>query len=95
VPPGETVEVVPCPVKAGEVMFHHCLTWHGATPNRSPRGRPGFAVHYMPGHTRYEPTRGHLIEHRITVKPGEILQGDYFPVVWQNGLVTPPPKPEE
>jgi hypothetical protein len=49
----------------------------------------------MPGHTRYEPTRGHLIEHRITVKPGEILQGDYFPVVWQNGLVTPPPKPEE
>ncbi len=93
VPQGETVEVVPCPVRAGEVMFHHCLTWHGTPPNRSARGRPGFAVHFMPGHTRYEPTRGHLIEHRITVQPGEILQGEYFPLVWQNGPVTPPPPP--
>lgn len=91
VPAGEVVEVVPCPVRAGEVMFHHCLTWHGTPPNQSERGRPGFAVHFMPGHTRYVPRAGHLIEHRITVQPGEILEGEYFPIVWDHGPVVPPP----
>jgi len=89
VPPGETVEWVPCPVKAGEVMFHHCLTWHGSPPNRSDRGRPAIAVHYMPGWTRYVPSGSHLVEHRVTVKPGEILQGEFFPVVWSCGPVKP------
>jgi len=86
-PPDAKVEPVPCEVKAGEVMFHHCLTWHGSPPNRSEKGRPAIAVHYMPGWTRYEPTGGHLVEHRVTVKPGEILQGDYFPTVWDHGPV--------
>ena len=33
------------------------------------------AVHYMPGWTRYEkePGKNHLVEHHITVKPGEVL----------------------
>lgn len=87
IPPGEVVERVPCEVKAGEVMFHHCLTWHGSPPNRSAKGRPAIAVHYMPGYTRYEPSAGHLVEHRVTVKPGEVLQGEYFPTVWDNGPV--------
>ena len=85
IPPGETITVVPCEVKAGEVMFHHCLTWHGSPPNRSNKGRPAIAVHYMPGWTRYEPGGGHLVEHHITVQPGEILQGDHFPTVWTRG----------
>ena len=85
-PPGETVEIVPCPVKAGGVVFHHCLMWHGAPPNRSERPRPAIAVHYMPGHTRYEPTpKGHLVEHNISVAPGEILTGEHFPTVLENG----------
>lgn len=87
VPEGETVEAVPCPVKAGEVMFHHCLTWHGSPPNQSDRGRPAIAVHYMPGYTRYEPTGSHLVEHRVTVRPGEVLQGEHFPTVWEAGPV--------
>jgi ectoine hydroxylase-related dioxygenase (phytanoyl-CoA dioxygenase family) len=87
VPPGEKVEWVPCEVMAGEVMFHHCLTWHGSPPNASERGRPAIAVHYMPGYTRYEPSGKHLVEHRVTVKPGEILQGEYFPTVWEHGPV--------
>ncbi len=86
-PPGAKVELVPCPVKAGEVMFHHCLTWHGSPPNNSERGRPAIAVHYMPGYTRYEPSGSHLVEHRVTVQPGEILQGEYFPTVWDRGPV--------
>lgn len=87
VPEGEEVRVVPCPVKKGQVMFHHCLTWHGSPPNRSDRGRPAIAVHYMPGYTRYEPNRTHLMEHRVTVAPGEVLQGEFFPTVWDHGPV--------
>ena len=86
-PEGERVEVVPCPVRAGSVMFHHCLTWHGAPPNRSDRNRPAIAVHYMPGHTRYEPTGEHLIGHHIEVAPGELLTGKSFPTVMENGVV--------
>lgn len=86
-PSGAVVECVPCEVKAGEVMFHHCLTWHGSPPNRSERGRPAIAVHYMPGWTRYEPSGGHLLERRVTVKPGEVLVGEYFPTVWDHGPV--------
>lgn len=92
VPDGETVEVVPCPVKAGSVVFHHCRTWHGAPPNRSDTNRPAIAVHYMPGWTRYapEPGKTHLIEHHIHVAPDEPLTGEHFPTVMENGeLLTP------
>lgn len=91
VPAGETIEVVPCPVKAGSVVFHHCLTWHGAPPNHTERPRPAIAVHYMPGWTRYEPTaRGHVVEHHVEVKPGEPLVGSHFPTVMQDGKVLSP-----
>lgn len=88
VPEGESVEVVPVPVKAGSVVFHHCLTWHGAPPNPTDQPRPAIAVHYMPGYTRYEPTeKGHLVERHITVNPGEPLTGDHFPTVLDHGRV--------
>ncbi len=78
---------VPCEVKKGQVMFHHCLTWHGSPCNNSDKGRPAIAVHYMPGYTRYEPQGSHIMQHRVTVEPGEILQGEHFPTVWDNGPV--------
>jgi phytanoyl-CoA hydroxylase len=84
-PAGADVTPVPCPVPWGHVMFHHCLTWHGSPPNDSERGRPAIAVHYMPGYTRYEPDRTHLMEPRVTVAPGEVLAGEYFPTVWDHG----------
>ena len=81
--PALTSTPVPMPVKKGHVGLHHCLTWHGRPPNRSERGRPAIAVHYMPGYTRYEkdPGRTHLVEHNVEVAPGEILQGKHFPTV--------------
>ncbi|HEV2473262.1 MAG TPA: phytanoyl-CoA dioxygenase family protein [Chthonomonadales bacterium] len=90
-PPDAVVEVVPCEVKKGEVMFHHCLTWHGSPPNRSSKGRPGIAVHYMPGYTRYEPHGAtHLVEHNVEVAPGEVLKGKSFPTVWEGGRAVSP-----
>jgi phytanoyl-CoA hydroxylase len=85
VPEGETVEIVPCPVPAGWVMFHHCLTWHGTPPNLSERPRPAIAIHFMPGYTRYAPRGRHVCEEVIQVAPGEILRGEHFPTVWENG----------
>lgn len=87
IPEGESVQPVPCPVRKGQVMFHHCLTWHGSPRNRSERPRPAIAVHYMPGYTRYEPARTHVMERRIAVAPGEVLKGEHFPTVWENGPV--------
>lgn len=83
------VEVVPCPVRAGEVMFHHCMTWHGAPPNRSERGRPAIAVHYMPGWTRFVPKSGHAVDHLIEVAPGEVLEGTHFPTVFDRQPLSP------
>jgi phytanoyl-CoA hydroxylase len=86
-PPDIKIEIVPCEVKKGQVMFHHCLTWHGSPWNRSERGRPAIAVHYMPGYTRFEPQGMHVMGHRVTVEPGEVLQGEHFPTVWEGGPV--------
>ena len=87
IPAGAQVEIVPCEVPAGSVVFHHCLTWHGAAANESEKNRPAIAVHYMPGHTRYAPQGGHLVERHVTVAPGEILTGEHFPTVMQENRV--------
>lgn len=81
-PADAIVESVPFEIKKGQVGYHHCLTWHGSPHNRSSLKRRAIAVHYMPGHTRYEPTGGHPMESHVKVQPGEILAGDDFPVVW-------------
>ncbi len=81
---------VPAPVPKGGVVFHHCLTWHGAPPNHTTKGRPAIAVHYMPGWTKYTPEgKTHLVEEHITVAPGEILTGDHFPTVMEDGQILP------
>ena len=95
VPEGEVVEVVPMEVMAGEVAFHHCLTWHGSPKNPSEKKRRAIAVHYMPGYTRFVPKGGHVMGHRVEVKEGEVLKGKFFPTVWDNGPLPPAPLPTE
>jgi phytanoyl-CoA hydroxylase len=82
-PEGASTEAVPFEIKKGQVGYHHCLTWHGSPNNRSDRKRRAIAVHYMPGHTRYEPTGKHPMEPHIEVKSGEIIQGESFPLVYK------------
>ncbi|MDF2724775.1 MAG: Phytanoyl-CoA dioxygenase [Paenibacillus sp.] len=84
-PPDAVVEAVPFEIKKGQVGYHHSLTWHGSPHNRSLMKRRAIAVHYMPGHTRYEPTANHVMHEYVTVQPGEILTGDHFPVVYGAG----------
>lgn len=82
-PEGAKIEAVPFEIKKGQVGYHHCLTWHGARNNPTNRKRRAIAVHYMPGHIRYEPTRTHHMEKFIEVAQGEIIAGDGFPVVYR------------
>ncbi|MDF2719172.1 MAG: phytanoyl-CoA dioxygenase [Paenibacillus sp.] len=82
-PEGAVVEAVPFEIKKGQVGYHHCMTWHGSPHNRSDRKRRAIAVHYMPGHTRYEPSGNHVMKGHVAVRPGEILAGENFPVVYR------------
>jgi hypothetical protein len=52
---GHPVEVRMCPVRAGEVHFHHSLTWHASHGNTSPRPRRAIALHLMNEQARIKP----------------------------------------
>ncbi|RAP77092.1 phytanoyl-CoA dioxygenase family protein [Paenibacillus montanisoli] len=82
-PNNAVVEAVPFEIKKGQVGYHHCLTWHGSPHNRSEMKRRAIAVHYMPGHTRYEPIGEHVMLSYVNVQPGELLVGDHFPEVYR------------
>ncbi len=80
---GHKIEVRACPVKKGEVHFHHALTWHGSTANNSPRKRRAIALHYMTQDTRYVASGNHCMKPFVQVADGEMMQGDHFPLVWE------------
>lgn len=78
----QPVYVVMCPVRKGQVHFHHSLTWHGSGANTSNRPRRAIAIHYMTEATRYDAGGNHPMKPFITVADGERLVGDAFPLVW-------------
>lgn len=71
-------------LKAGEVSFHHPLTWHASGPNGSDRQRRGFVVRYVGdgvvwlGSRRYE---YNYADDEVGIAVGDPLGGRYFPVV--------------
>ncbi len=79
---GHPVTVKKCPVKKGEVHYHHALTWHGSHANTSGRPRRAIALHFMTGETRYVASGEHVMKPFVTVGDGEVLQGEHFPLVW-------------
>ncbi len=81
-----TPDPVPCPVKRGEVHFHHALTWHGSPHNRSNRPRRAIAIHFMTGEAVYT-GREHLMSKYIKIGVGERMAnaGDVFPFVLRDG----------
>jgi len=76
------VEVIPCPVKKGEVHFHHALTWHGSHGNSSARPRRAIAIHYMTQDTRFVASGEHVMKQFVEVGDGEKMQGEHFPLVY-------------
>jgi ectoine hydroxylase-related dioxygenase (phytanoyl-CoA dioxygenase family) len=75
----------PCVLKAGQVSFHHALTFHGSGPNLSNEPRLSFIVHMMPetcalnDNGRYHQNVDMIGGGR---KVGDRFDGPAFPVVW-------------
>jgi phytanoyl-CoA hydroxylase len=46
---------IPVPAPRGSVIFFHGLLYHGSAPNRSPRPRRAYAVHYASAASRWSP----------------------------------------
>lgn len=76
------IEIVRCPVKKGEVHYHHALTWHGSHANTSGRPRRAIALHYMTQDTRYVASGEHVMKSFVEVADGERLEGAHFPQVF-------------
>jgi ectoine hydroxylase-related dioxygenase (phytanoyl-CoA dioxygenase family) len=80
---GHKLEVVRCPVKKGEVHYHHALTWHGSHANTSGRPRRAIALHYMTQDTRYVAAGNHPMKPFVEVADGELMRGEHFPLVYE------------
>lgn len=80
---GRQIEVRACPVRKGEVHYHHALTWHGSPDNKSERPRRALAIHYMTQDTKYVSSGNHPMKPFVEVADGEMMRGDHFPLVWQ------------
>jgi phytanoyl-CoA hydroxylase len=77
---GEWRGAVACPVRAGEVHFHHALTWHGSPTNRSSRPRRAYTIHYMPDSMRVS----ERFDVRLPLSAGTPMTeaGPAFPIVY-------------
>lgn len=80
---GHTIQVQACPVRKGEVHYHHALTWHGSSANGSGRPRRAIALHYMTNETRFVKSGAHVMKPFVEVADGEVMLGEHFPVVWE------------
>ncbi|CAN5420191.1 hypothetical protein BH10PLA1_BH10PLA1_01420 [soil metagenome] len=85
---GNPVTVKTCPVRKGEVHFHHSLTWHGSGRNMSGRPRRAIALHFLTDQSRYIADGNHVMRKFVNVGDGEVLKGDAFPLVWLSEQAT-------
>jgi hypothetical protein len=78
------MELATVELEAGEVSFHHPLTWHASGPNTTDRPRRAFAVRYAGdgviwvGSRRYD---YNYTDDEVGIAIGEPLGGRYFPIV--------------
>lgn len=79
---GHEVTVRTCPVKKGEVHFHHALTWHGSHSNKSGRPRRAIALHFMTEETRFVASGEHVMKPFVHIADGEMMEGEHFPLVY-------------
>lgn len=79
---GRPLDVASCPVKKGEVHFHHALTWHGSHNNTSERPRRAIALHYMTNETLFVASGEHVMKEFVNVGDGEQMRGEHFPQVY-------------
>lgn len=70
------------PVRAGETVALHGLTWHSSAPNSSGTDRLAYLSLWVPSAARYSPTHAdwHPVVAHVEVEEGERFGGDWFPL---------------
>jgi ectoine hydroxylase-related dioxygenase (phytanoyl-CoA dioxygenase family) len=70
-------------VNKGDLVVLHCLTWHKTGTNTSVENRVAYISLWIPSDSKYEPSHAnwHPVNDNVTVKQGEELNSDWFPVV--------------
>lgn len=91
---GVEPEIVYVEVPKGGGSFHHGWTWHGSGENKSSRPRRSLVLHGMRSDAHYDPA--HLSQGTGTIYSrykrlsDNLLDENYFPVIWRNdGYRTP------
>jgi phytanoyl-CoA hydroxylase len=59
---GQAVTIVPRPVRAGHVHFHHDMVWHCSGRNGTRRKRRALAIHFVGEGDRYRPNGRTVLE---------------------------------
>ncbi len=90
---GAAVIRVPMVIPKGHMSFHHCRTYHGSGPNRSPRPRRAISLHLQDGANSYQPftlsdgtpvryNHDHLVRHTPAGTP-DYADPQYCPPIWR------------
>ena len=81
-------------VPAGSVAFHHGLTFHLATPNRTGTvRRVHTAIYFADGSTRGAGRYPHPSVERAGIAMGAVIASDVTPIAWPRPDGTPPDPP--
>lgn len=82
---------VPTALRAGDCVFHSCLSWHTSPANTTARPRRAFIVIMMDAQCRWAPDHSdwHPMNDCVTTAPGERFNEDCFPVLGVAAEVTP------
>lgn len=87
VPPSLPWNPVLVPVRAGQATLHHSHTIHGSDQNRSDRWRRAVVLNYMGAHVRVADGSSPLLRNVDPLPTGAIVEGEAFPIVWDDGPV--------
>jgi len=80
-------------VKAGDVSFHHGLTFHTAKPNKTKKDRTVFTVIFFSDGSTRRDDQFHFSVDRAGIKVGEIIDSDVTPLAFP--INKPPNRPKE
>jgi len=73
-------EAIDAPVRAGDVLAHHPLTWHMSPDNRSDRHRHAWSVTFLAPGVRWAPEHApHPFDYELKPERGAPLSGERFP----------------
>jgi ectoine hydroxylase-related dioxygenase (phytanoyl-CoA dioxygenase family) len=71
----------PMILQAGECCFHHSHMVHGSAGNRSDHPRRAIVLNFMHPDTKSADGTTPLLAGVPLVAAGEVIEGDYFPLV--------------